>query len=169
MVLPLQDLKRCILELIFPLTIRDCNELPTNNITTTNTWKDSDWTWRLLTLVYFSPLCQWHRCSCTLMNNWLNKVTDHLISLCYNSWISPIFNKYLPLLHEDCLPLGLTAWAWAAWWHLGIFPPAKNLQSPVVAHQLYHMYATTRYNFVRLKATHKISPLEELVGGRSPP
>jgi hypothetical protein len=29
------------------------------------------------------------------------------------------------------------------------------------------MYATTRYNFVRLKATHKISPLEELVGGRS--
>ena len=26
------------------------------------------------------------------------------------------------------------------------------------------MYATTRYNFVRLKATHKISPLEELVG-----
>jgi hypothetical protein len=31
------------------------------------------------------------------------------------------------------------------------------------------MYATTRYNFVRLKATHKISPLEELVGGRSPP
>jgi hypothetical protein len=24
------------------------------------------------------------------------------------------------------------------------------------------------YNFVRLKATHKISPLEELVGGRSP-
>ena len=42
-----------------------------------------------------------------------------------------------------------------------------NLQ--FVAHQLYHMYATTRYNFVRLKATHKISPLEELVGGRSPP
>ena len=32
-----------------------------------------------------------------------------------------------------------------------------------------HMYATTRYNFVHLKATHKISPLEELVGGRSPP
>ena len=31
------------------------------------------------------------------------------------------------------------------------------------------MYATTRYNFVRLKATHKISPLEELVEGRSPP
>ena len=31
------------------------------------------------------------------------------------------------------------------------------------------MYATTKYNFVRLKATHKISPLEELVGGRSPP
>jgi hypothetical protein len=31
------------------------------------------------------------------------------------------------------------------------------------------MYATTRHNFVRLKATHKISPLEELVGGRSPP
>jgi hypothetical protein len=27
------------------------------------------------------------------------------------------------------------------------------------------MYATTRYNFVRLKATHKISPLEELVVG----
>jgi hypothetical protein len=25
------------------------------------------------------------------------------------------------------------------------------------------MYATTMYNFVRLKATHKISPLEELV------
>jgi hypothetical protein len=31
------------------------------------------------------------------------------------------------------------------------------------------MYATTMYNFVRLKATHKISPLEELVGGRYPP
>jgi hypothetical protein len=31
------------------------------------------------------------------------------------------------------------------------------------------MYATTRYNFVRLKVTHKISPLEELLGGRSPP
>ena len=31
------------------------------------------------------------------------------------------------------------------------------------------MYATTRYNFVRLKATHKISPLEELVAGISPP
>jgi hypothetical protein len=31
------------------------------------------------------------------------------------------------------------------------------------------MYATTRYNFVRLKTTHKISPLEELVWGRSPP
>ena len=29
------------------------------------------------------------------------------------------------------------------------------------------MYATTRYNFVRLKATHKISSLEELVGGSS--
>ena len=42
-------------------------------------------------------------------------------------------------------------------------------KSPVVAQQLYHMYATTRYNFVHLKATHKISPLEELVGGRSPP
>jgi hypothetical protein len=27
------------------------------------------------------------------------------------------------------------------------------------------MYATTRYNFVHLKATHKISPLEELIGG----
>jgi hypothetical protein len=26
-----------------------------------------------------------------------------------------------------------------------------------------------RYNFVHLKAMHKISPLEELVGGRSPP
>jgi hypothetical protein len=33
----------------------------------------------------------------------------------------------------------------------------------------YHIYATTRYNFVRLKATHKISPLEVLVGGRIPP
>jgi hypothetical protein len=31
------------------------------------------------------------------------------------------------------------------------------------------MYATTRYNFVRLKVTHKISPLEELVGGDLPP
>jgi hypothetical protein len=29
------------------------------------------------------------------------------------------------------------------------------------------MYATTRYNFVRLKAMHKISPLEELVGDQS--
>jgi hypothetical protein len=28
--------------------------------------------------------------------------------------------------------------------------------------------STTRYNFVRLKVTHKISPLEELVGGISP-
>ena len=45
----------------------------------------------------------------------------------------------------------------------------KIYKSPVVAQQLYHMYATTRYNFVGLKATHKISPLEELVGGRSPP
>ena len=45
----------------------------------------------------------------------------------------------------------------------------KIYKSPVVAYQLYHMYATTRYNFVRLKVTHKISPLEELVGGRSPP
>jgi hypothetical protein len=27
------------------------------------------------------------------------------------------------------------------------------------------MYATTRYNFVHLKAMHKMSPLEELVGG----
>ena len=45
----------------------------------------------------------------------------------------------------------------------------KIYKSPVVAQQLYHMYATTRYNFVHLKATHKISPLEELVGGRSPP
>jgi hypothetical protein len=27
------------------------------------------------------------------------------------------------------------------------------------------MYATTRYRFVRLKVTHKISPLEELIGG----
>ena len=39
----------------------------------------------------------------------------------------------------------------------------KIYKSPGVA------YATTRYNFVRLKVTHKISPLEELVGGRSPP
>jgi hypothetical protein len=31
------------------------------------------------------------------------------------------------------------------------------------------MYATTRYNFVRLKAMQKISPLEELVGGDLPP
>jgi hypothetical protein len=31
------------------------------------------------------------------------------------------------------------------------------------------MYATTRYNFVRLKAMHKISPLEELVEGDLPP
>jgi hypothetical protein len=31
------------------------------------------------------------------------------------------------------------------------------------------MYATTRYNFVHLKAMHKISPLEELVGGDLPP
>ena len=45
----------------------------------------------------------------------------------------------------------------------------KIYKSPVVAHQLYHMYATTRYNFVRLKATHKISSLEELVGGDLPP
>ena len=47
----------------------------------------------------------------------------------------------------------------------------KIYKSPVVAQQLYHMYmyATTRYNFVRLKATHKISPLEELVRGRCPP
>ena len=45
----------------------------------------------------------------------------------------------------------------------------KIYKSPVVAQQLYHMCATTRYNFVRLKATHKISPLEELVGGDLPP
>jgi hypothetical protein len=45
-------------------------------------------------------------------------------------------------------------------------------KSPVMRPNLLpkiYMYATTRYNFVRLKATHKISPLEELVGGRSPP
>ena len=42
-------------------------------------------------------------------------------------------------------------------------------RNPWLAKMLYHMYATTRYNFMRLKATHKISPLEELVGGRSPP
>jgi hypothetical protein len=45
----------------------------------------------------------------------------------------------------------------------------KIYKSPVVALQLYHMYATTRYNFVHLKAMHKISPLEELVGGDLPP
>jgi hypothetical protein len=45
----------------------------------------------------------------------------------------------------------------------------KIYKSPVVRYQLYHMYATTRYNFVRLKSTHKISPLEELVGGDLPP
>ena len=33
---------------------------------------------------------------------------------------------------------------------------------------LLYYHSTTRYNFVQLKATHKISPLEELVGGRSP-
>ena len=47
--------------------------------------------------------------------------------------------------------------------------PAKNLQisscSIATLSHHRHMYATTRYNFVRLKATHKISPLEELVGG----
>ena len=45
----------------------------------------------------------------------------------------------------------------------------KIYKSPVVAQQLYHMYATTRYNFACLKATHKICPLEELVGGRGSP
>jgi hypothetical protein len=45
----------------------------------------------------------------------------------------------------------------------------KIYKSPVVALQLYHVYATTRYNFVRLKVTHTISPLEELVGGDLPP
>ena len=45
----------------------------------------------------------------------------------------------------------------------------KIYKSPVVAQQLYHMYATTRYNFVRLKATHKIPPLRRVGGGRSPP
>jgi hypothetical protein len=48
-----------------------------------------------------------------------------------------------------------------------------NLHIPVNLWELlgglYHMYATTRYNFVRLKATHKISPLEELVGGEISP
>ena len=44
----------------------------------------------------------------------------------------------------------------------------KIYKVPVVALQLYHMYATTRYN-VHLKAMHKISPLEELVGGDLPP
>ena len=50
--------------------------------------------------------------------------------------------------------------------------PAKNLQissCSIATLSHVHMYATTRYNFVRLKAAHKISPLEELVGGRSPP
>ena len=45
----------------------------------------------------------------------------------------------------------------------------KIYKSPVVAQQLYHMYATTRYNFVRLKAMHKISPQKSWQGGRSPP
>jgi hypothetical protein len=31
----------------------------------------------------------------------------------------------------------------------------KIYKSPVVAHQLYHMYATTRYNFVHHKAKKK--------------
>ena len=46
--------------------------------------------------------------------------------------------------------------------------PAKNLQissCSIATLSHVHMYATTRYNFVRLKAMHKISPLEELVGG----
>ena len=50
--------------------------------------------------------------------------------------------------------------------------PAKNLQissCSIATLSHVHMYATTRYNFVRLKAAHKISPLEELVGGRSLP
>jgi hypothetical protein len=42
------------------------------------------------------------------------------------------------------------------WWYL------KNIQNTLVTSE-------KRYNFVRLKAMHKISPLEELVGGRSPP
>ena len=42
------------------------------------------------------------------------------------------------------------------------------LYVPVYIELLYY-HSTTRYNFVRLKATHKISPLEELVGGDLPP
>jgi hypothetical protein len=44
-----------------------------------------------------------------------------------------------------------------------------NLFIIIHYHKVITMYATTRYNFVRLKAMHKISPLEELVGGKSPP
>ena len=34
---------------------------------------------------------------------------------------------------------------------------------------LLYYHSTTKYNCVHLNVTHKISPLEELVGGRSPP
>ena len=50
--------------------------------------------------------------------------------------------------------------------------PAKNLQissCSIATLSQVHIYATRRYNFVHLKVTHKISPLEDLVGGRSPP
>jgi hypothetical protein len=36
-------------------------------------------------------------------------------------------------------------------------------------YNLFIIIHTTRYNVVRLKAMHKISPLEELVGGDLPP
>ena len=57
----------------------------------------------------------------------------------------------------------------------------KSLSNPNISIGLYRCYfllnravravcnyTRTRYNFVRLKATHKISPLEELVGEISP-
>ena len=45
----------------------------------------------------------------------------------------------------------------------------KIYKSPVVAQQLYHMSATTRYNFVRLKATTKSPPQKSWQGGDLPP
>ena len=46
-----------------------------------------------------------------------------------------------------------------------------NIECVFIYHftSLLYNHSTTRYNFVHLKATRKISPLEELVGGRFPP
>jgi uncharacterized protein YodC (DUF2158 family) len=91
-------------------------------------------------------------------------------------YIYPPHGEVYLIQHSKCLQIYLSP-SWQ-----GVldttFKMSSNISIPLMVRctwyniqneQLYHMYATTRYNFVHLKATHKISPLEELVEGRSPP